>query len=118
MAQGTDTYLAIEYVLDEVADKFHDDRSQALLDDPNQDFETALLLITNGIARDENSSARKYSNEQLYNTLSYTFDQRLVVGMGSEIGEDQSQISQIAGYNADEDRRTYWTVDSIACEDP
>lgn len=109
MAMGTDTYLALEYVLDDIMSNISTDVTSKI---KAKNVDSALLLITNGLARDqshEDNATRKYSNENLLRLLDNTFKQRLVVGVGSDIAKDSQQIQEISG------GKTFWQIDSISC---
>lgn len=92
LAHGTDTFTAIEFVLKEIIPKTLD---------PRGDHKRQLILLTNGVPRDADvnytdEGQRSYSNAELYRALSKNFDDRFVVGIGSEISSNHVVLDQIS----------------------
>lgn len=107
LAHGTDTFTAIEFVLDTVIPKRLD---------PRGNHKRQLILLTNGLPRDADMAytdegQRNYSNAQLYRKLSQNFSDRYVVGIGSEISSNHEVLDQIS-YNSHQGE-SMWFVDGI-----
>jgi hypothetical protein len=98
MAKGTDTFAALEFVLQDVAS--YKLRLKTINSDLNQ--EKALILITNGLSDDRfDMKNRLLTNDQVYNQIASTFKIRSVVGIGSEIGSDHSDLDGLVGSEND-----------------
>jgi len=109
MAAGTDTYMALEFVVDNVLPEMV--REQRL--PAGTKHVRQLILLTNGIARDEDINrlynTRSHTNVELQAKLDSSFYSRFVIGVGSEIGMDDRQVKYFAG-----DAESIWLVDDMS----
>jgi len=106
-AKGTDTYLALEYVLHDVVDK--DFARTFASEEARENYHRNLILLTNGLARDDASRNREFSNAELFSKLDDTFETRVVIGMGSEIAHNDQQVRAFAG-----DSGRYFSVGHVS----
>lgn len=113
MASGTDTYLALEFIVDELIPKKIDFIRPRHFE-REAPHTRELILITNGLARDSTQgsasySKRQYSNNALYDRLSQVFEHRFILGIGSEIDSNDDEIQALAGVE-----KTFWKLDDIS----
>lgn len=109
LAEGTDTFTAIEFVLNEVIPNQMDTRGNHF---------RQLVLLTDGVPRDGaiehlSNGQRRYSNQELYSMLSQTFNDRYVVGIGSEVANnDYDNLLRDVSFNSN-GGNAIWFVDRI-----
>merc|ERR1712173_135594 len=108
LAHGTDTFTAIEFVLNDIIPNKLDNRGR---------HNRQLILLTNGVPRDPRIGlrGRQMTNNQLWSSLSENFSDRYVVGIGSEISTNPNELEMI-GSNS-HGGQAMWLVDSIMSSD-
>jgi len=119
MAGGTNTFLALEYIIEDlIPNKIDAFRSRSLVNSDR--IVRDLILITQGVASDydynrrqelntgNNANRQVMTNNELFNQLDATFNNRFILGVGSEISGNKQQLQQLAGKQS-----TYYALDSF-----